>query len=191
MTEFPLEKVSTPLRLQVISRTPGRVRLRVSPEHREGETMSQIASAIAVFFPQIHKIRTNIQTGSLTVYYEGEQVNFEEILSQLPSFGVIIEDGAKILPETSQAAANLTSVMAGLNQRVKQATEGSFDLRILMPLFLSLLALRQLFSKSPRLKTAPWYLLAWYAFDSFLKLNEPPEKHSPDKQRRAQPGSDK
>jgi hypothetical protein len=53
-----------------------------------------------------------------------------------------------------------------------------------MPLFLSLLALRQLFSKSPRLKTAPWYILAWYAFDSFLKLNDPPEK-------RSQPDEDK
>jgi hypothetical protein len=184
MAEFPLEKVSTPIYLQVVSRTPGRIRWRVSPEHREGETMSQIASAIQVFFPQIHTIRTNIQTGSLTVYYEREQVNWEEILSQLPSLGVILEDTPKILPETSQAAANLTSAMAGLNQRVKQATEGSFDLRFLMPLFLSLLALRQLFSKSPRLKTAPWYVLAWYAFDSFLKLNDPTELRSPDQKQR-------
>lgn len=176
MTEFPLEKVSTPLPLRVISRTPGRVRLRVPPEHREGETIAQIASTIQVFFPQIHTIRTNIQTGSLTVYYEREQVNFEEILSQLPSFGVIIDEGAKILPETSQPAAKLTSAIAGLNQRVKQTTAGSFDLRFLMPLFLSLLALRQVFSNSPGLKTAPWYILAWYAFDSFLKLNDQAEK---------------
>jgi hypothetical protein len=153
--------------------------------------MSQVASAIKVFFPQIHRVRTNVQTGSLTVYYEHEQVNFEEMLSQLSSFGVIIDDEARVLPETSQAAANLTRVMAGLNQRVKQATEGTLDLRFLIPLFLSLLALRQLFSKSPRLKTAPWYVLAWYAFDSFLKLNEPTEKRLPNKQQPSQSDSDK
>jgi len=45
------------------------------------------------------------------------------------------------------------------------------DLRFLFPLILTLLALQQLFSKSPCLNTAPWYILAWYAFDSFLKLN--------------------
>jgi hypothetical protein len=32
---------------------------------------------------------------------------------------------------------------------------------------------RQMVSKSPRLNTAPWYVLAWYAFDSFMKLNAP------------------
>jgi hypothetical protein len=175
MAGFPQEKIY----LQVVSRTPGRVRLRVSPEHREGEAMSRVAGAIKAFFPQIQTIRTNTQTGSLRLYYDPEQVNFEEILSQLPSLGVILGDAPKNLPETSQAAATLTGLMAGLNQRVKQATEGSFDLRFLIPLFLSLLALRQVFSKSPRLKRAPWYVLAWYAFDSFLKLNGPGEKEKP------------
>jgi Heavy metal associated domain 2 len=159
--------------------------------HRESEAMSQFSSTFKALFPQIDKIRTNAQTGSITVYYEREQVNFEEVLSQLQNLGILIEDPPKILSETSKAAANLKSMMAGLNQRVKQVTEGEVDLRFLIPLLFSLLALRQLFSKSPRLKTAPWYILAWYAFDSFLKLNDPPEKPSPKKQLPSQLDRDK
>jgi hypothetical protein len=45
------------------------------------------------------------------------------------------------------------------------------DLRFLFPLSLSLLALRQLLVKGWQLELIPWYVLAWYAFDSFIKLH--------------------
>jgi hypothetical protein len=61
----------------------------------------------------------------------------------------------------------------------KKATAGSVDLRFLFPLLLSLLALRQIFTKSPGLKTSHWYVLAWYAFDSFMKLNNTKESPQP------------
>lgn len=172
MTEFPLQEGSQLIHLKLVSRTPGRVRLRVPPERRDAGAMAEIASGINTFFPQIQTIRTNSQTGSITVYYEPEKVDFENILPLLPSFGIVLDAGApKPLPETSQASASITSAVAGLNQRLKQTTEGAVDLRFLVPLFFTLLALRQLFAKTPRLQTAPWYVLAWYAFDSFLKLN--------------------
>jgi hypothetical protein len=31
--------------------------------------------------------------------------------------------------------------------------------------------MRQLMIKGLQLEVIPWYVLAWYAFDSFLKLN--------------------
>nr|OEJ74038.1 hypothetical protein BH720_16560 [Desertifilum tharense IPPAS B-1220] len=74
------------------------------------------------------------------------------------------------------ATTKLTRAIARLNQRVNLATEGTMDLRFLFPLLLALLSLRQMFSKSPRLNTAPWYILAWYAFDSFMKLNSQEDK---------------
>jgi hypothetical protein len=182
MEELSQETASAPISFQVVSRTPGRLRLRICRQYRESEKMAEIASILPAFFPQIEEIRSNAQTGSLTVYYAPEAIALEEVLPQLQNFGVVLEDAPKALPETSQAAANLTGVLAALNQRVKQVTAGEVDLRFLVPLFFGLLALRQAFLKSPRLKTAPWYVLAWYAFDSFLKLNRPPTKPAPKKQ---------
>jgi hypothetical protein len=50
-----------------------------------------------------------------------------------------------------------------------RATDGQ-DLRALLPLGVGLLALRQALRGRGRLDDAPWYVLGWYAFDSFWKL---------------------
>ena len=34
-----------------------------------------------------------------------------------------------------------------------------------------MLAMRQLIAKGWQLELIPWYVLAWYAFDSFIKLH--------------------
>jgi hypothetical protein len=47
------------------------------------------------------------------------------------------------------------------------------DLRLLAPLTLGLLALRRAARNGPRLGDAPWYVLAWYAWESYTKLNPP------------------
>lgn len=67
---------------------------------------------------------------------------------------------------------NLIDVISDLNEQVKQTTTGVVDLRSLLPAGLAALALRQLLSKGLQLDEIPWYTLAWYGFDSFMKLNE-------------------
>jgi hypothetical protein len=171
MMELPfLQHVKLPIRLHVVSKTPGRIRLRVAPEYRQDSTMAEIANALKTFVTSIEKVHTNAQTGSITISFRGETKQLEDAFSNLSQFGVILND---IPIAESTASDKVTAAMAGLNQRVKLATEGSLDLRFLFPLLLALLAVRQMVSKSPRLNTAPWYVLAWYAFDSFMKLNAP------------------
>ncbi len=55
-----------------------------------------------------------------------------------------------------------------INRAVGQRLPG--DLRLLVPLALGLLSLRQFARGDDRLSEAPWYLLAWYASESFSKL---------------------
>ncbi len=180
-----LEDLPLPIHIQILSNTPGRIRLRISPPQRQQSVMNYIASTIKEFLPQIDELRINLRTGSITIYYRGDIDNFAEVINTLEDFGVILNDDVPL--GKSQAAAAIANVFAYLNQRVGQTTHGSVDLRLLFSLLLAVLALRQWLAKGPALKSAPWYVLAWYAFDSFLKLNNsntPPsmasnENHSP------------
>jgi hypothetical protein len=61
-------------------------------------------------------------------------------------------------------------VTQNLNQKIRQTSNGKVDLGFLIPLSFALLACRQLIIKGWQLELIPWYVLAWYAFDSFLKL---------------------
>ena len=74
---------------------------------------------------------------------------------------------------TSEVAGEMLDGVSELNERVRWLTNGYADLRLLMPMGLGFLALGQLIMKGPQLDKIPWYNLAWYAFDSFNKLNQP------------------
>lgn len=71
----------------------------------------------------------------------------------------------------SRAAGEIMHAVSELNAQVGWLTNGMADLRMLMPLGLGALAIRQLFVKGIQLDEIPWYTLAWYSFDSFSKLN--------------------
>ncbi|MDJ0620825.1 MAG: hypothetical protein QNJ63_29490 [Calothrix sp. MO_192.B10] len=178
MPQPSLEALSQPMNIKILSSTPGRIRLRVSSEQREPEVFAEIANTLQVFFPQSHTIRTNVHTGSITVYYRGELGDFDEIIETLEDFGITVGD---VPSKTSQGATAIANTFTYLNQRVEQTTRGLVDLRLLFPLILALFALRRWFVNGSALKTSPWYVFAWYAFDSFLKLNntkEPPQQTS-------------
>ena len=63
-----LELLPTPIQVEVLSSTPGRVRLRVCPQQREPEMMAQIARSLKEFSSQVYEVRTNPPTGSMTVF---------------------------------------------------------------------------------------------------------------------------
>jgi hypothetical protein len=75
--------------------------------------------------------------------------------------------------ETSEIAGTLIDWVSEVNTQAQWLTNGYADLRLLMPLGFGALALRQLWEKGLELDEIPWYNLAWYAFDSFNKLNHP------------------
>jgi len=78
----------------------------------------------------------------------------------------------------SQTATGVIGAIAGLNEQIGQMTNGVADLRLLMPLGFGALALRQILNKGFELEEIPWYTLAWYAFDSFVKLHNTAESRS-------------
>jgi hypothetical protein len=73
---------------------------------------------------------------------------------------------------TSEIAKDLIHIISDVNTDVGRVTNGVVDLRLLLPLVFSALAIRQLFVKGLQVDEIPWYTLTWYAFDSFMKLNQ-------------------
>lgn len=172
------EMLSIPKSTRIISRTPGRLRLRIPQSLRQPEKIERIANKLKAH-PQINDVQTNIHTGSITIQHELRDGKLKDVLATLRDLGVIFGD---LTHGDSDAATNLTSAVYDLNTRVGKVTNGTVDLRFLFPLGLSALAVRQLLAKGLQLEVIPWYVLGWYAFDSFIKLHyttnepQPPSK---------------
>ncbi|MBW4427411.1 MAG: hypothetical protein KME50_23945 [Nostoc desertorum CM1-VF14] len=163
-----------PISTKVVSSTPGRLRLRVAHSHRQPEKMQHIANALSAN-AHINQVKTNIHHGSIVINHDGKDGSLENVLATLKDLGIIF---ANVSEGNTEAAAGVSSAVVDLNQRVKQSTGGAFDLRILFPVGLASLSLRQLLNKGLQLEGIPWYVLAWYAFDSFIKLHGNSQKQS-------------
>ncbi|RCJ27991.1 hypothetical protein A6770_24750 [Nostoc minutum NIES-26] len=167
MEQASLNKPSKAILTRVISDTPGRLRLRVARAHRQPGEMQRITHALEAQ-PNVSQVRTNISHGSIVINHDGKDESLKNVISTLVDLGIIF---GNITESNSEAAVDISVAVIDLNKRVEQATNGVVDLRFLFPLGLSFLAIRQLLAKGLQFENIPWYVLAWYAFDSFIKLH--------------------
>ncbi|BAZ38069.1 hypothetical protein NIES4101_40040 [Calothrix sp. NIES-4101] len=159
-------KIHAHIATKIVSDTPGRLRLRVANQHRKPEKIQPLIQALQEH-SNINQVRTNISQGSITINHEGED-SWNNVMATLKDLGVIFGD---IIDVHTDAAIGVSNTVIDLNQRVKQATSGQLDIRVLFPFGLGCLAIRQLIIKGLQFDVIPWYVLAWYAFDSFIKLH--------------------
>lgn len=162
-----LKSAAKPLLFRIVSQTRGRTRFKVPDTHRRSRYMEQIASALRAH-ADVSEVRTNVNTGSIVVHHINEEGVFDDIAASLWDVGVIV---GNITHGESMAAAEVSNAFADLNERISHASNGMVDLRFLVPVGLGALAIRQLLVKGLQLEIVPWYVLAWYSFDSFLKLH--------------------
>ncbi|BAY17141.1 hypothetical protein NIES21_29760 [Anabaenopsis circularis NIES-21] len=167
MPELPLENLSTPIYIQIVSQTPGRLRLRISPQHQEKAEIQLIANYLKVFFPQIDQVKVNSQTGSITIYTPAENSNFAEIIDKLQAQGLVI-----ITPGEKSQPVKLTQTLFKFNQQVTNITKESVDLRVIIPFTVVAIVLKRLLPPLARWKTTTLYLLLWYGLESLVKLSD-------------------
>ncbi|MBU7582047.1 MAG: hypothetical protein KAF91_03915 [Nostoc sp. TH1S01] len=165
-----LNTPSKPISTKIISDTPGRLRLRIAPSHRHTGEMKRIVKMLNAQ-PNISQVNTNIQNGSIVIYHDRNDESWQNLVSTLKDIGIIFADVTTGSESHSEAAATVANAVFDLNDRVEQATKGVVDLRFIFPLALGCLSVRQLLIKGLQLEIIPWYVLAWYAFDSFIKLH--------------------
>ncbi|MBO9999883.1 MAG: hypothetical protein J7641_12925 [Cyanobacteria bacterium SID2] len=161
-------KVALPsmISARLMSHTPGRLRFRVASVHRHPSTMAQIAQILQV--GPVERVRINPCNGGVTIYYDRDRAGIDRIEATLQELPIAFKTS---ISDRSEAATHLTDTIAAVNRQVDRATEGEIDLRFLVPLGFGTLALRQLMVEGLQLEVIPWYALAWYAFDSFIKLH--------------------
>lgn len=71
----------------------------------------------------------------------------------------------------SAVARELINIVSDLNNDVGVMTNGVIDIKVIFPLIIAGFALEQLLKKGLQLEEIPWYILAWFAFDIFTRLN--------------------
>ncbi|BAY18358.1 hypothetical protein NIES21_42040 [Anabaenopsis circularis NIES-21] len=163
-----LNTPSQPISTKIISDTPGRLRLRIAPSHRQTWEIQRIVKMLDAQ-PNIIQVNTNIQNGSIVIHHDRNDESWQNVLATLKDIGIIFADVTN--ESHSDTAATIANAVYDLNDRVERATNNVVDLRLIFPLALGCLSVRQLLVRGLQLEIIPWYVLAWYAFDSFIKLH--------------------
>lgn len=153
--------------MRVASAIKGRIRLRaVGAGGRE--SLASVADAVEDW-PEITSAQLRARSGSLVVSFDPKRAS--TVADGLRELGV--DPTADRPPAPSHPAVAIESAVAGANRVVARRLDG-LDLRTLVPLGLGLLAARSAMRRDERLADAPWYILAWYASETFLKATGVP-----------------
>jgi hypothetical protein len=166
---------------RVASATPGRLRVRIDRAHRHPALMHRIQGHLEGR-PGIAQVEVNHGTGSVVVRYDDDHWSGDDLLGLFRDLGLVVRDileaGEELPPLGGSSASNDTMAAVGrLNRRISHLTGQTVDLRFLFPAALGALALRQAWRQGLGLNQIPAYVLLWYAFDAFWKLNVQSERH--------------
>jgi Heavy metal associated domain 2 len=168
----------------VTSHIPGRMRVRLHKESRQTSVLHHLQHKLTER-PGIDEVRVNETAGSLTVHYDAQRYpgsSLSDVLQDLEVILGTVLDAPLIAeptvgPGQSQAAMSLATALDDLDHRISAVTGRSLNLRVLFPLGLAGIGIRQILKNGLMLETAPGWLLLWLAFDAFVKLR--PQSASP------------
>jgi hypothetical protein len=136
----------------------------------------------------VHEVRRNPTAKSVLVRYDPDTADIATLLAAFLEAGVNIvldndpvDEVLRDVSELPDLGGSIGAFFTSADRRVAEVTGGRADLKTLVPVGLGILAVRELFMG--RAVAAPWYVLAWYAFDSFIKLrhniNQPTDDSPP------------
>lgn len=144
--------------------TAGRVRVRIPRGHRSAERLARVRGHLAAH-PAVRSVEVNPQTGSVLV--RGDRTaGLRAALAE--SLELVEEAGPDNLPEAG--VESVVVLLRGVDSRILRTTQGRFSLRWLVPASFFAIALRQLLNSGLTVGEIPWFVLLYYAVDSFLKL---------------------
>ncbi len=160
-----------PLRsARIASFVPGRIRLRLTSGVDGRHRLTAAAEALGNH-PGVISAQARERTASLLVEYDPAAT--DGVWSLLGDLGLpAVESAGREITEAKDPPKRLMDAAARANDLVGRRTNGD-DLRTLVPLGLGALSLRQFLREGQRLSDAPWYVLAWYASETFQKFHHP------------------
>jgi hypothetical protein len=161
---------------RVAHAVPGRVRIKLDPRALEDERGERLRRSLLAV-PDVEEIRMTPRSGSIVLVYDPDALTSRSLIARLRDARLLALDPpdvdlyAQQVP-LSDTAQGIRRTFTGVNARLSEITDGKWDLRSVVPFAFGALALRSLIADPAVIGAAPWYVLAWYAFDSFWKLNQ-------------------
>ena len=165
-----------PLIVRMVHASPGRIRAKVPREAFDGPHLRQVEDALLAV-DGVQSVKRNPAASSVLVTYDPAVVTVPALFAALADQHVTI-----VAPEEEERSPGrggsrslvarwLAMPFQQSDRKLAEATEHTIDVRTLLPIGLAALAAREVLSG--RAHMAPWYTLAWWAFDSYLKLQRP------------------
>lgn len=175
----------------IVSHAPGRMRVRLHPDHRATADLKQVERDL-VGQAGVASVETNARTGSVLVHYDRRTLSKEDVTAMLHDVGIVAMEllGAEEVSEGlsedlagdlvaqrgaaphSSTATGVLDALTDFDRRLSELTGGKLDVKLLVPLGLGTLAVRQILTSGLGLAEVPGYVLLWYTFDSFYKLHQ-------------------
>jgi copper chaperone CopZ len=163
----------------VVHHTPGRTRLRVAQAHRTPRVIGELEATLRTV-PGVQRVETNVATGSILLTHDRNAIAEEDISKALDAATSLALD---MVPprfrneaslEMSDLARGIAATFKTIDLRVAQATDGWIDLKMLVPVLLLGAAVAQATVAEGAWAAVPPYVLAYYAFDTFIKFHGSP-----------------
>jgi hypothetical protein len=156
---------------QVISVLPGRVRLRIHPEQRHH--LEDIQEHLTIQ-PGVRHVSVNATTGSVLVHCTHPAISCNDILGMIRDVGLVVVRAGEAVeaPPDSSSVQEVASAVGDLDRRLSAAIGRDVDLRLVAPLAIGALGVRQIVVEG--LSQASGLLLLWLAYDLFVRMNRSP-----------------
>ncbi len=169
-----------PVAGRVVHRVPGRVRIKFDKAEIAPEALARLRQAVSEV-DGVARCDASPRTTSLVVHYDNAGLDMAQLAGAVG--GLVPEEEAEggrpdLAHERhphSRFARGLNARFVALDRRIRQLTGHRVDLKLVLPVGFGVLAARQIITSSGGLPTIPWYVLLWYAFDSYLRLHHTPQ----------------
>ncbi len=162
---------------RVVHAVPGRVRVKLNREELSDDQGDELRSALLAI-PGVRDIQANARTGSVVIQYDPAELDVAGLINLARAANVLALDALEASPYAgkrmppSLTAQRISHTVHEVDVRLAELSGGRWDLRSVVPVAFGVLAARAIIRDVGALGSAPWYVLAWYAFDSFWKLNQ-------------------
>ena len=153
---------------KIVSHTEKRTRLRVASMHRKSADIKKFVAAVKSL-PSVDDVQTNLRTGSILIKHKG--VTRDQFKGVFEDIGCILHSA--LFPDlpAGKAKLDLPQAIADLDVRLG-LIDSSFSLRNLIPLSLGTLSIIQMRRQGIQISTAPWYILVYLAYYTYMKLHK-------------------
>ncbi len=161
---------------QLVHASPGRLRLRVRQEDLGSPTLRHAEQSLAAL-PGVRTVQLNPLARSVVLLYDESATDSSELIAAMGRSDI------RVTPESERSSGGLgsrplkdsiESAISYADNQVHEKSGGFVDLRTLVPIGLAAFAVRELLAG--RLAAAPWYVLLWYSYSSYVNHRRQAER---------------